>query len=280
LSWFALNVREDQLSQDRRALRVSRVNLTSALSLTDTQVILYAPSGEKHEGYFGVATISSVDPDFSNSNFIWLQLESMSLFEEAVPLDALYGSGLINDTPFHTYSRALRSVSEYEAGRLELLQLVRPYQDLSESQSHPETAGNDARWRLSKARIRSARLRIKLLEHYGPQCVFTDQCYSSLDGRRVSTQVGHLHPLNFLGPDIIQNALPMAPEVNWHWDNGIVSLTNFGEVLVSSHASAQTRSLFTAGKMIRFIDPKIWPRAEFLEWHRDILFEKDRRPGL
>ena len=280
MGWFALNVREDQLSQDRQALRVSQLNLTRALTVLGEQIVLYAPRGEMHEGYFGLAQITRVDPDLSSSNFVWLQLAGVTLFEKPVPLEDLYGSGQINDTPFHTYSRAIRSISNYEAERLQLLErlpllIAREGQDVGAYEASVLLST-----RLSKQRIRSARLRIRMLEHYGPECAFTGLYYPSLDGRHFSTQVGHLQPLKYGGPDIIQNVLPMAPEVNWHWDNGIISLTNAGKLLVSANASAQSRRLFRPGKIVRFIDPQLWPRAEFLQWHRDNLFEMDRQTDL
>jgi len=281
LGGFALNVRTDQLSADGRALRVSRQNLLWALRLIDRALVLYRPRDEIDHGYYGVARILNVEQDGAKSNFIWLELSDVAEFPKVVTLDELYGAVATNDTPFHTYSRAVRPVTPYELARLFSLPGVPNALGLYEETIQAKLISDQVdSWTLRKVRLHQRALRAELLRVYGPRCAFTDEVYTSLSSRLFETNVGHLISLEYGGPSIIQNTLPMTGTTNWHWDGGLISATNSGHILVSAQASSSTRRLFEAGRKIRFANSKYWPRAEFLEWHRDCIFEKGRQPGL
>lgn len=67
----------------------------------------------------------------------------------------------------------------------------------------------------------------------------------------------------------------MTKDVNFQWDGGLVSLTNAGKVLIAKNAGPDTRALFAGHTMARFADnPQFWPDAQYLERHRDEIFEK------
>lgn len=72
----------------------------------------------------------------------------------------------------------------------------------------------------------------------------------------------------------------MSAETNWLWDEGVISLTNDGRLLVSEHASPECRAFYVDGHEIPFLSSLYWPKAEFLEWHRDLIFNKGRQPRL
>ena len=89
----------------------------------------------------------------------------------------------------------------------------------------------------------------------------------AVNGLSCDTQVGHLIPLRYDGPDVIENILPMNSNANWAWDQGLIGLSNSGRILVASNAPSANRRAYEAGRMIRFPGTTFWPRPEYLEWH-------------
>ena len=83
----ALNVREDQWSADRKALRVARQNYYAALRLVGRQVVLYRPRGERDPGYYGLADIINVEPDRCDAQRIWIKIDNVSAFDAPISLD-------------------------------------------------------------------------------------------------------------------------------------------------------------------------------------------------
>ena len=277
---FALNVRSTQLSKDGAALRVARQNHYRALRLVDHEVVLYRPRDEAPGGYFGMAQILGVEVDISHPDFIWLELRQ-TLFPKVVGLDDIYDGSRTKDAPFHTYSKALRVLNPYERLRLSVLVELNSVAGFQEPASRPTLPGMiPKQWNSRKVILRKRLLRAQMLRLYGPACVFTDETYSSLNGRLFSTEVGHLMGLGYGGPDVIQNILPMGRDANWHWEHGLISLSNAGLIMLSSRASSATRRRFQAGKQVRYTNSQFWPKAEYLEWHRDTIFERGPQPEL
>ena len=130
--------------------------------------------------------------------------------------------------------------------------------------------------RSSVTRIDRDRLvRFRMLELHGSRCLFSGAAHHSLDGRRHAVQVGHLLPLKHGGPDVLQNVMPMSAIVNWLWDEGIITLLNSGVIRISDRASDEDRAVIGGRHQIAFPkDPRFWPRAEYLEAHRDLIFDR------
>ncbi|RYE70385.1 MAG: hypothetical protein EOO81_07935 [Oxalobacteraceae bacterium] len=244
-------------------------------------MLLYRPSDEDEPGYYGVCLLAHVERDYGDPKWIWLGLGPITLFPKSIRLSEIYGNELTTDAPFYTYSRTLRPISDYEfeqlVGRQDVQEGIGFYE---EAWSGRPLEGAERRWTSRKVLIRQRRLRDELFGVYGPRCSLTQELYWSLSGHAYETQVGHLVALEYGGPDTIQNALPMSATANWHWDNGLVSLTEGGRLLVSSRASVDSKRLFREGHEIKFLDSRVWPKAEYLNWHRTHVFEKGRQPGL
>lgn len=203
---YALNVRNQQLSPDGRAVSIARQNMRRVIALIGRQVVLYRPSDESGAGYYAEATVCRVLPDFKNKDRIWVELESIRPFESPVSVDHLYESAQhLRDMPFHTYARSIRRISDYESAQLSELQDATPatlYED-----PLPIVAGDsehDSDYVTRRSRRRDRGLRAFMLQLYGPRCVFTGKVSWSLGGRNPSTQVGHLVALVYGGPDVIQ----------------------------------------------------------------------------
>lgn len=277
---YALNVRPQQLSADGTEVRIYRSNYYRAVRLLGRTVVLYRPRGETANGYYGTAHIIGVEYDQSDPKWLWVALSRIKLFGAVIPLDQLFGATFTNDTPFHVYSKALRPISPYEMGRLLAMDEVEYAVGLEENGMLHEFRTPPVKWKNQKIRVRQKLLRDELIRLYGPACVLTEKLFTGLSGRFYETQTSHMVALRYSGPDIIQNTLPMCSIANWHWDNGLVSLTNGGEILLSSRASADAKKLFEPGRQVRFANSQVWPKAEYLEWHRDNIFEKGHQAAL
>ncbi len=278
----AINIRHDQFNARRNAIRVARTNLSAAFKAMYSTVLLYSPRGETNPGYFGTAEVVGVHPDLEFSGSFWLQLAGQRLFAKRITLEDLYDSGAINDTPFHTYSRTIRVVSKHELERLVAMSEVgeEPQRQFAESalELEPHSVLLPSRKRQAFKLIRRSIVRFQMLESYGPRCAFTDAYHPSLDGLRFAVQVGHLLPLRYGGPDILQNVVQMDGRVNWQWDEGIFTMRPDRTPIVSSKASSETRAELERFGRIHFPeDPRHWPKAEYLEAHRDLVFEKTDR---
>lgn len=237
-------------------------------------------SDEAAAGYFGIGLINDTYPSIEHSGSIWVDFALLRRFKKPVTLRDIYRDGPVRPNAF-AYSRTIRPVAPIEVDYVLSEQEGAATLGMSE-QAQP---GLDAwaphvPWSVRKVRVRNLSIRIDMLRWYGPGCVFTGQLSFSIDGRRCDTQVGHLVSLEYGGPDIIQNVLPMSASTNWHWDEGLISLTNGGRILVARNASPQSKALYEEGRIVKFGDSKVWPKAEYIEWHRNNIFERGRQPGL
>ena len=128
--------------------------------------------------------------------------------------------------------------------------------------------------RSSVTRIDRDRLvRFRMLELQGTRCLSSGAAHHSLDGRRHAVQLDQLLPLKHGGPDVLQNVMPMSAIVNRPWNEGIITLLNSGVIRISDCASNEDRAVIGGRHQIAFPkDPRFWPRAEYLEAHRDLIF--------
>lgn len=169
--------------------------------------------------------------------------------------------------PFHTFSRPIRRVENDVYGGLVSLGMVPT--GFGETESVPFMVADAA-----GTTLRDRALRFEMLSAYGAACVFTGNHFPSLDGNRFGVDVGHCWPRSAGGPSIIQNVLPMCKDVNYLWDEGIISLTDDGDLLLARNANPSTRLLLANFQRIRFpVDARLWPDAKFLDIHRRTIFE-------
>lgn len=277
---YVITVRPQQLGPDGTMLRLYVTNYLLAVRLCGRQVVLYRPRDENNKGYYGTARIIDVEPDWTDPKWIWIELGEQAIFDRPITLQEIHRGKPVSDTVFHTYSRTIRPIADGELAMLSELTGSTEWPGLAERSEGDAFAPAQQAWSSRKQLRRKKHLRDALLREYGPACVFSEKVYRKLNGRFCETQLGHIIALRYGGQDVLQNALPMSGLTNWHWDNGLISLSNAGRILVSSVASADTRALYQEGRMIRFGRPQHWPKAEYLEWHREYIFERGHQEGL
>lgn len=272
---YALNVRQQQMSASGTAVSLLAGNLRAALKNYLQYVMLFASSREEEPGYLGLVKILGVQPDPEKSGFIRIEFGAIQRFEMPVTLAQIYGQR--DNQPFYRYAHPFRVVPDFELKRIFQLTpkfAVENSGFAEEAQAEFSVATLPRRAKTSKL-VRSAAVRFEMLLHYGRRCPFTFELVESLDGLRCALQVGHLRPLGFGGGDHIQNVLPMSGSANWAWDEGLISLENGGRLLFAAGITDGVRSRFDGCERIHFpADARVWPRAENLEFHRDVIFQR------
>ena len=267
---YVVNVRLDQVDSDSGALHLPRFSLPSALEAAGHEILMFASRDENAPGYFGTATLGDPVPDLSDKSKYWLPLHNQRPLTRVVTLKELHALGG-EEMPFHAYARPIRPLAEEEHDGLVTIGAIPSGFGEKEVQLLNETPLYRARFE----RPQNRRLRFEMLDAYGPECAFIRKSFPDLSGLRYGTDVGHLWPRYAGGPDIIQNVLPMSKDVNSQWDEGLISLTNNGDLLIANKAGNDTRALFNSFKRIEFPpDVQLWPDVRYLERHRDEIFEK------
>ncbi|MGA9657551.1 MAG: hypothetical protein WBQ60_00420 [Asticcacaulis sp.] len=267
---YALNVRAEQMDNAKSIVRLPRFSLPAAFKAAGHEILLFAAGREDNPGYFGTAILGDPIPDPTDASKFRLPIYNMRQLDREISLAELRALG-VEEQPFNTYSRPIRPVFEGEQRWLIALGAIIP--GFGEKDVQPFVHAQHYRRGSVEADFRQ--LRFEMLEAYPPFCAFTRKAYLSLDGTRYGFDAGHVWPRSAGGPSIIQNVLPMSKDVNNQWDEGMVSLTNAGNVLIAKNAGPDTRALFAGVKKIVFPeDPRLWPDTQFLERHRDEIFEK------
>ncbi len=267
---YVVNVRIDQVDTQSGALHLPRFSLPAALKAAGHEILLFASRDESIPGYFGTATVGDPVPDLSDRDKYWLPLHKQQRLTRVVTLNELHALG-VEEMPFHTYSRPIRPIADAEHEGLVTMGAIPSGFGEREVQLFNHTP----LYREKFEQVQNRQLRFEMIDAYGPECAFMRRSFPDLSGLRYGTDIGHLWPRYAGGPDIIQNVLPMSKEVNWQWDEGLISLKNNGDLLIARGAGKDTRSLFADFKQIKFpANVQQWPDAQYLERHRDEIFEK------
>jgi hypothetical protein len=267
---YAINIRPDNLASDGTAVRITRSALRPARKLIGQRVLLYSVRDASSPGYSSLATVGDCVPVIGNDAVFWLRLADLEPLQRVVSLEELYGFLGEESTPFFRYSRPIHEIPDRELAALIEMRVITP--GFSED---ADVASPPVSFRTALQRARDRRLRFRVLEAYGGRCAITARRNPSLDGLRFGIDICHLQALEDGGPDSIFNLLPMLPHIHGFWDEGSISMTDSGIILVARQANNYVRSQVVAGAQAIFPkDVSLWPKAEFLQFHRGVIFEK------
>ena len=264
---YAINVRPEQrIDETFAVVQLRKERAKRAIDLISQEFIFYQPREQTHGSYVGLGVLSSVTPE-DNSPFCILGFDDVRMLPRTLKAQSVHGLDSDNTPLWHEYAQPIRNISA--SSEIYFRQSL----DLSIGVSEPSDGENHKRVART-VRVRNPQLRYDVFNAYGTSCIFSRTIFRGLTPGKVATHVGHLVPLRNGGADDISNALPMSPLANWLWDEGVIGLSNSGTILLSDKACSDTRAFIHSAKTIPFTDPKIWPRAEYLTWHRDNIFEK------
>jgi hypothetical protein len=236
------------------------------------RVFLHAPRDRNPAALIGEATVLDVGFNHADSRFLLVELGAITKYDVPITLSELWDGESLRD--FHQKSTGLWRLTDGELSQLRRF-IDRDPRGFGDPAAEPEEEAlpSETRFRLGRQKVRLRMLRVRMLELYGPKCPFTGEVHQSLDGRRFEVQLGHLYPLSLGGLDVLANTMPMSGLANWAWDEGLISLTNGGRILLAEGIAPDTAHRLSANRQIEFPkDPRSWPKAEFLEQHRNLVF--------
>jgi hypothetical protein len=266
---YVLNVRADQFDTARSALHLRRPSLPLALEAAGHEILLFASRDEGGSSYFASATMGDPVPDQNEPGKYWLPLHDVQPLSRPITLRELRALG-VEEMPFPTYSHPIRAIASGEY--LGLVTIGAIPSGFGEAEKQPAL---QPPYRQRLTSVENRRLRFEMIDAYSPRCAFLRTSYPDLSGLGYGVDVGHIWPRYAGGLDVINNVLPMSKDVNWHWDAGLIGLTNGGGFLIAKQAGADTRLLFANVTQVKFPDlPQFWPDALSIERHRDVIFEK------
>lgn len=119
--------------------------------------------------------------------------------------------------------------------------------------------------------VRDRQFRKRVLEVYDCRCALTGMQLIN-GGGRAETQAAHVMSVEAGGPDTVANGIALSGTVHWMFDRGLISLSDAGEILLSSKINDldSVTKLIHSDRRARFpANDALRPHARFLAWHRE-----------
>lgn len=256
-------------------------------------VVYYEPVKAGPRGYFAVARLERVieKPNTAGRYLALIEPGSYLPFDTDVPR-------LLNGRPLEQaltlpdgsarrgglVQQAVRRLPDADFTRIVDMGLP---EDLEQQEArryaiHPETLAEDATVfhrpvieRLSRRPYRDVAFRRKVREAYGYRCALSGLQLRN-GGGRPEVQAAHIRPVERQGSDSVRNGLALSGTLHWMFDRGLISVAEDGETILVSRnkvpGEVVDRLLRPGGKLYRPEDPRNWPSAENLKWHRENVF--------
>lgn len=262
-------------------------------------VVLYTPvkdtgvSKESRGAYFAVAQVSSVVPDPDKPDHYYAYYRQGSFADFATPVKRMIGdrflepglageggkanSGLsqnaVRPVPFDAFREIIElgwKEIEIELPRYDevpeaatgFAEEAEPYYFDVERKVVPE---------LVNRKVRDERFRGTVLKAYDKRCAITGWQFVN-GGGRAEVQGAHIKPVQFGGPDKIDNGLALSGTVHWMFDRRFLTIGEDDTILISHKVNNQDdvrRIINPTGKLLRPKRREHHPHPAFLNWHRE-----------
>lgn len=262
-------------------------------------VVLYTPvkdtgvSKEARGAYFAVAQIREIalDPDKAD-HYYALYVEG-SFAEFATPIkrqlgdrflepalagsDGTANSGVSQNAVRHIPAEAFDEIVElgWKDIEIELPRYGEPEEVIRGVAEAQVPFDFDFERKVVKAlvnrKVRDDRFRGSVLKAYDKKCAVTGWQFIN-GGGRAEVEGAHIKPVEYNGPDTIDNGLALSGTVHWMFDRGLISIADNDEILVSrkvNNPDEIRRIINPTGKLIRPKRPEHQPHPSFVEWHRN-----------
>lgn len=120
--------------------------------------------------------------------------------------------------------------------------------------------------------VRDANFRLQVCRAYDNRCAVTGLRIIN-GGGRAEVQAAHIKPVEFNGPDVVQNGLALSGTVYWLFDRHLISIDEDYRLLVShNRVPGELRGLFRPeGEGLHLpADRRLWPHPAFVAHHREM----------
>lgn len=253
-------------------------------------IIYLEPTKVKNSrGYFAAAKVEKVVPDPKHAGMFLALIEPGSYidFSHRVPFrmhDGPIERGLLNSSGAISgrAQSAVRPLSAEDFRRIVQAGLheedaVLPRQDDAVVDSLLYENGVAFEYErpiiqsLVSRKKRDQQFRRAVLSAYDSTCAVTGWKLIN-GGGRAEAEAAHIKPVEFDGPDSIQNGIALSGTVHWMFDRGLIGLSDNLEILV--HRKVNDREgieaiINSSGKLQAPNLATHRPHPAFLAWHRD-----------
>jgi putative restriction endonuclease len=283
-------IRADAIYNDdpTRHYQFPKMYLGRASQAVGDWIVYMEPMKAGQRGYHAVARVDAIVPDPIAPGMYRAMINTPSYLElgRDVPFRVqgeVVERGLLNDDGRVNNGRAVwavRPLSEADFDRILALGVVTqgellPRADetgiplLQEEQS-PWEAPVDRETMLVSRTVRDRQFRKRVLEVYDRRCALTGMQLIN-GGGRAEAQAAHIMSVDAGGPDVVTNGIALSGTVHWMFDRGLISLTDAGEILLSSKINdvdGVTKLLYPDRRARLPSNNNVRPHPRYLEWHR------------
>ncbi len=256
------------------------------------QWILYQePRRAGPRGYYAVARVEQIVRDPAGAGMFLALIEPGSYLEfgcdvpfqlngQAVERGLLDGDGKLNNG---RAIQSIRPISDDDFNRIVGLGLIdeddllprvdesEPMLDRVHEAPEPFLGPVDRATMLTERKVRDRQFRKRVIEAYDCRCALTGMRLIN-GGGRAEVQAAHIMSVEANGPDTEVNGIALSGTVHWMFDRGLISLSDAGDILLSS----KINDVESVEKLIRpdrrAILPangNLGPHPRYLAWHRE-----------
>lgn len=283
MSSAIINVRYEFGSLPRyiRVARAADINIHQAFQ---RDVILYHPRDLKPAGFYAIARLVDFCPDFDEPQFMYLAVthirpipkpvsarEYLRSTQQKVDDGWIHrkfapGFRLIAEADLHTIGRLAGIATEFDEAPGSA-----PF--FGKEGLH-QAPGDSLRTDEARA-ARDAKLRFEALDAYGPACAVSGVTTVAPDGIGQEVEVCHFWAFGSLGPDNVNNVMPMMRTVHWCFDQGWFGMRRDGLLSIAPGAPFVLQNLLKGRTRASFpARVELWPNPECLRWHWENRFLK------
>ncbi len=259
-------------------------------------IVYYEPRKvPETRGYFAMAKVQRVIPDPNSSGMYFALIEPGSYldFPNPVPFsvsDNITEQGVLNEQGRISgrAQSAVRPISAADFSRIYDLGMgeddtVLPRIDNPLAQSGMREAQVPFQFEqirdrinyLSSRPVRDRVFRRVILRAYDSKCAVTGLRLIN-GGGRAEVEAAHIRPVEFNGPDIVNNGLALSGTAHWMFDRGLIGVADDLEILVSRQVNDPDGVRSMINKTGRIVTPERateLPHPYFLRWHRENCFK-------
>lgn len=264
----------------------------NAASRSIGQWIVYQePRRAGDRGYYALARVEQIVRDPSDPEMYLALIEPGSYLEfgRDVPFQsegAAIERGLLNPDGRLNNGRAIQSIrpiADRDFDRILAFGLV-DESDLLPREENEELESDRVREEqesfdgpierdtvLTSRKVRDRQFRKRVLDAYDRRCALTGMQLIN-GGGRAEVQAAHIMSVKAGGPDREANGIALAGTVHWMFDRGLVSLSDTGDILLSSKINdvESVERLIYPDRRARLPDNEnLRPHRRFLAWHRE-----------
>jgi putative restriction endonuclease len=269
--------------------------MSAASKVVGNWILYQEPRRAGRRGYYAVAKVERIVPDPATEGMYLALIQPGSFLEfgrdvsfqldgRAIERGLLDSDGRLNNG---RATQSIRSISDADFNRIVDLGLVEedellPRVDeadtaasLLQDEIEPWDGPVDRATALVSRTVRDRQFRKRILDVYGCRCALTGM--RLINGRgRAEAQAAHVMSVEAGGPDAVNNGIALSGTVHWMFDRGLISLSDEGDILLSSKINdiEGVQKLIYDNRRARLPSPLAHrPHRRYLQWHRNERFE-------